>query len=83
MGLCALETDKTAEAIGAELAGLVKGDVRVDVFHRAAYSVDASIYRIVPQCVVMVRDEGDVVAAVRYAAANGIPIAAQIGRAHV
>ena len=77
MGLCALETDKTAEAIGAELAGLVKGDVRVDVFHRAAYSVDASIYRIVPQCVVMVRDEGDVAAAVRYAAANGIPIAAR------
>ena len=72
-----METDKTAEAMGAELAGRVKGDVWADVFHRTAYSVDASIYRIVPQCVVMVRDEGDVVAAVRYAAANGIPIAAR------
>lgn len=72
-----MTTTKTAEAIGAELAGLVKGDVRVDVFNRIAYSTDASIYRIMPQCVVMPRDEADVVAAVRYAAANGIPVAAR------
>ena len=68
---------KTAEVMGAELAGLVSGDVRVDVFNRIAYSMDASIYRIVPQCVVMPRDEGDVVAVVRYAAANGVAVAAR------
>ena len=68
---------KTAEQIGAELAEQVKGDVRVDVYHRTAYSTDASIYRIVPLSVVMPRDEADVVAAVRYAAANGIPITAR------
>lgn len=69
--------DKTAEVIGAELAGLIRGDVRVDVYNRTAYSTDASIYRIMPQCVVMPRDEADVVAAVRYAAVNGIAIAAR------
>jgi FAD/FMN-containing dehydrogenase/Fe-S oxidoreductase len=68
---------KTAEIIGAELAGQVKGDVRMDVFSRAAYSMDASIYRIVPLCVVMPRDEEDVSTAVGYAAGNGIPITAR------
>jgi FAD/FMN-containing dehydrogenase/Fe-S oxidoreductase len=72
-----LDAMKSAEVIGAQLAGMVSGDVRVDVFNRIAYSVDASIYRIVPQCVVMPRTEADVVAVVRYAAANGIPIAAR------
>lgn len=72
-----MATNKTAEVMGAELAQAVSGDVRVDVFSRIAYSVDASIYRIVPQCVVMPRDEADVVAAVRYAAENGIPVAAR------
>jgi FAD/FMN-containing dehydrogenase/Fe-S oxidoreductase len=66
---------KTAETIGRELALLIKGDVRVDVFNRAAFSTDASIYRIVPLCVVLPKDEADAAATVRYAAQNGIPIA--------
>ena len=73
-----MTTTKTTEIIGAELSGLVKGDVRVDVFNRIAYSTDASIYRIMPQCVVMPRDEADAAAVVRYAAANGIPVAARV-----
>jgi FAD/FMN-containing dehydrogenase/Fe-S oxidoreductase len=66
---------KTAEAIGADLAHLVKGDVCVDIYTRTVFSTDASIYRILPQCVVAPRDESDVVAVIRYAAENGIPIA--------
>ncbi len=72
-----MTTTKTVETIGSELAGRLSGDVRVDVFHRLAYSVDASIYRLMPQCVVMPREEADVIAAVRYAAENAIPIAAR------
>ena len=66
---------ETVEAMGAALAGRITGDVRVDVFNRIAYSTDAGIYRILPQCVVMPRSEADIVATVQYAAQNGIPIA--------
>jgi len=67
--------DKNAERIGAELAKRIKGQVQVDIFNRIAYSTDASIYQIVPQCVVIPLDEADIVAVVKYAANNGIPIA--------
>ncbi|MCE5187027.1 MAG: FAD-binding protein [Planctomycetaceae bacterium] len=66
---------KTAQTIGSELSGRIKGSVQIDLFNRVAFSTDASIYRIVPQCVVSCADEEDVVAAVRYAAENSIPLA--------
>lgn len=66
---------KTAETIGSELAALIRGDVRVDIFNRTVYSRDASIYRIVPECVVVPKDEADVVGVVAYAAENHIPVA--------
>ncbi|HOL30589.1 MAG TPA: FAD-linked oxidase C-terminal domain-containing protein [Anaerohalosphaeraceae bacterium] len=66
---------KTAETIGAELAGLIKGTVRIDLCTRTAFSTDASIYHILPQCVVSPRDEQDIIAVVSYAAANQIPVA--------
>lgn len=65
---------KTAETIGAELSSLIKGEVRIDVFSRAAFSTDASIYRLVPLCVAAPRDDADAAAVVRYAAQNAIPI---------
>lgn len=68
---------KQPEEIGAELAGLIGGIVDVDVFNRAAFSTDASIYQIVPQCVVAVKDEKDIAAVVRYARANGLSAAAR------
>lgn len=66
---------KTAETIGADLASLIKGDVCVDVYTRTVFSTDASIYRIVPQCVVAPKDESDVMAVIRYVAKNGISLA--------
>ena len=66
---------KSTETIGAELAKLVKGDVHIDVYNRTAFSTDASIYRIVPQCVVSVKDAVDIVAVVNYARDNEIPLA--------
>ena len=68
---------KGPEHIAADLTKMVRGDVFADILHRAAYSTDASIYRIVPQCVVAPRDADDVVAAVTYAAAEAIPVVAR------
>jgi len=69
--------NKEPEQIASDLAGVVRGDVYADILHRAAYSTDASIYRIVPRCVVAPRDAGDVVAVVEYAAAEAIPVVAR------
>jgi len=63
--------------LAADLAKVVRGDVFADILHRVAYSTDASIYRIVPQCVVVPRDHRDVAAVVRYAAANGVAVVAR------
>jgi FAD/FMN-containing dehydrogenase/Fe-S oxidoreductase len=59
------------------LARLIKGKVFTDVLHRAAYSSDASIYQILPACVVYPRDAEDVSATVKFAGANHIPVAAR------
>ncbi|MCP4453202.1 MAG: FAD-binding protein [Planctomycetes bacterium] len=53
----------------------IQGDVFEDILHRVAFSTDASIYRIVPACVVVPRCAADVVAVVKYAAQEGIPVA--------
>ena len=62
------------EQIAFELSQIIRGDVYADILHRAAYSTDASIYRIVPQCVVMPRDAGDIAAVIRYACTKKIPV---------
>ena len=68
---------KDPEQSAADLAEIVRGDVFADILHRVAYSTDASIYRIVPRCIVAPRDAADVAAVVKYAAAEGIPVAAR------
>ncbi|MHC4175239.1 MAG: FAD-binding oxidoreductase, partial [Planctomycetota bacterium] len=65
------------EQIASDLAKVVRGDVFTDVLHRAAYSTDASLYRIVPKCIIAPRDSGDVAAVVKYAGAKDIPIVAR------
>lgn len=65
------------EQIASDLAKVVRGDVFADILHRAAYSTDASIYRIVPKCVVAPRDVGDVIVVVEYARAKAIPVVAR------
>jgi hypothetical protein len=46
----------SAEQIASDLAKVVRGDVFADILHRAAYSTDASIYRIIPACVIAPHD---------------------------
>ena len=65
------------EKMGGDLAKIVRGDVFTDILHRAAYSSDASIYKIVPSCVVVPRDVRDVVSVVKYARRCDIPVAAR------
>ena len=66
---------KPVERIGADLAGIVKGDVHLDIFNRTIFGTDASIYRILPLCVVAPKDESDIAAVIHYAAGHEIPIA--------
>jgi len=69
--------NETPEKIAGELAEVVRGDVYADVLHRAAYSSDAGIYRIVPKCVIAPRDVADVTAVMKYARRHGIPVVAR------
>lgn len=68
---------KTVDNQSYELSRLIKGDVLTDILHRAAYSSDASIYQIVPSCVVCPRDAEDIASVVRYAGEKHMPLAAR------
>jgi anaerobic glycerol-3-phosphate dehydrogenase C subunit len=68
---------KTSEQISNALKKEIHGQIFVDMIHRSAYSSDASIYRIVPACVVVPRDTSDIVTVVKFAAENNIPLAAR------
>lgn len=63
--------------IAEDLRGLVQGDVLSDALSRRLCASDASLYEITPTAVVRPRLTTDVVAAVRYAAAEGIPVHAR------
>ncbi len=65
--------------IARDLQGAVTGEVHADPLRRALYSTDASIYQVVPACVIVPRSKHDIVAAVKYAAENRIPIAPRGG----
>jgi FAD/FMN-containing dehydrogenase len=69
--------NKEPEQIASDLAKVVRGDVFADILHRAVYSTDASIYRIVPACVIAPHDSGDVAVVVKYAGAQDIPTVAR------
>src|SRR5947209_10014643 len=61
------------------LKATVAGEVRADRLSRALYSTDASVYQIVPACVVLPRSEADVVNVVRACGRHGVPITARGG----
>jgi FAD/FMN-containing dehydrogenase/Fe-S oxidoreductase len=66
-------------ALHVALAEGVSGEVRADRLSRALYSTDASVYQIVPACVVLPRTEDDVVNVLRVCARFGVPITARGG----
>ncbi|MBI2686588.1 MAG: FAD-binding protein [Acidobacteria bacterium] len=63
-----------ADALAAELAAAVQGEVRFDIVSRALYSTDASVYQIMPLGVVVPRNRKDVIAAVGVAARHRCPV---------
>ena len=60
--------------IKRELEERVKGKVAIDDITCNFYSTDASVYRVVPSCVVRPKDKEDVKAVIKYAHENNIPI---------
>ena len=69
--------DPERERIQDDLRGLLRGDVRCDDLFLQLYASDASIYEIRPLGVVRPRHTADVVACVKYAAENDIPLQAR------
>ncbi|MFA6176380.1 MAG: FAD-binding oxidoreductase, partial [Phycisphaerae bacterium] len=65
---------KQPQQIENELSPLLKGECFADIFTRVAFSTDGSIYQIIPLCIIAPADTDDVVAVVKYAHQNNIPI---------
>ncbi|BFU91368.1 MAG: oxidoreductase [Nitrospira sp.] len=64
-----------SHAIAHDLRALLGAEkVKDDVPTITAYAVDASIYRVPPQAVVLVESEDDIAATVAYAVTRGIPL---------
>jgi FAD/FMN-containing dehydrogenase/Fe-S oxidoreductase len=62
-------------AVARDLRALLGAEkVKDDVPTITAYAVDASIYRIPPQAVVLVESEDDIATTVAYAVSRGIPL---------
>jgi FAD/FMN-containing dehydrogenase/Fe-S oxidoreductase len=74
-----VDPPRDLSALLAALAESVSGEVRADRLSRALYSTDASVYQIVPACVVLPRTEDDVVSVLRACARSGVPITARGG----
>jgi len=53
------------EALRRDLDAVIEGEVRFDKISRALYSTDASVYRIEPVGVVVVKSRADVIRAVQ------------------
>lgn len=69
--------DPERQRIQDDLRGLIAGDVRCDDLFLQLYASDASIFEIKPLGVVRPRSTDDVVACVRYASENHIPVHAR------
>ncbi len=65
--------------IAALRARLGDRKVLADIPTQAAYAVDASIYRIVPQAVVLVEDESDLCTAIDFSRSRRTPLTARSG----
>ena len=63
----------------SDLEARLSGEVRFDVVSRALYSTDASVYRIEPLGVAVVRSRDDVLAAIDCARTHGCSITARGG----
>ena len=70
-----MNIDQVVQELASAVAGIVDAGSR----RRAEYSTDASNYRVVPQVVVLPKDEDDVIAAVGIARRHGLQVTARGG----
>ncbi len=61
------------------LRSRIKGDVFFDEVKRGVYATDASLYQVFPQCVVVPKDEADIIASAELARQFNLPITARGG----
>ena len=66
--------ERTGLAAAAELARHVAGEVRTSPLTRWLYSTDASIYRVLPDAVLVARSVDDLAAAAEVAARHDVPL---------
>ncbi len=67
-------TYKQPQEIAKEISALITGDCFPDIFTRVAFSTDASIYQIIPLCIVAPKNTEDIAAVIKYASQNNIPV---------
>ena len=70
---------KNLDRLKIRLEAQVSGDVYFDQVTRGVYATDASLFQVMPQCVVVPSGEADVVAAIQAANECGLPITARGG----
>ncbi|KUI36475.1 FAD-binding and (Fe-S)-binding domain-containing protein [Mycobacterium sp. GA-2829] len=70
---------EAVDSLEAALRRAGIGDVRVDATSRAAYSSDASLYRVTPRAVVFPAHADEVAAALSVCRAEGVPLTARGG----
>ncbi len=75
----AMTSEKTNSQLADALQSAIAGDVFVDPVIRGVYSTDASLFQVIPQCVVVPKDAADVLAAIRIAGRFSLPITARGG----
>ncbi|RCV50011.1 FAD-binding and (Fe-S)-binding domain-containing protein [Marinitenerispora sediminis] len=71
--------DGRRSALASLLRTRVRGEVAADGRRRAEYSTDASNYRVVPEVVVLPRDEDDVLAVLAVAREENVPLTCRGG----
>ena len=64
----------TSENLEQQLSETLAGEVRFDLYSKALYSTDASLYQIQPIGVVIPRDRQDVIKTVQIASVQNVPI---------
>ena len=69
--------EHSPDAFASELSAALGDAVSFGFFDRGIHATDASHYQIMPRAVVVPRDEADVVASLRVAAAHGVPTTAR------
>ena len=64
----------TSETLEQQLSNTLAGEVRFDLYSKALYSTDASLYQIQPIGVVIPKDSQDVIKTVQIAAHRNVPV---------